>query len=254
MKAMLRTRFISLSLLSALVLFCTINNDVSARGLGRIKQTTATVAAEVINCRLEEGWCSKDSYVLITGDDPAYSILSINGSYNGKGFQYDGKTCSIPLNVGANNLTFWSVSSSGLTSEKKYLTINLTANQTHLLINFDLTKKTEASLLPGRQLLVDVGNDLKDVRFMNPTGSPFDNANYPAGTLSSIDTSSSPLTEADKLESQSNNHQWILIAKGSLLPFQFNSDEKNNSSDETLTKSKAESPAFRRIHRLPRMP
>ena len=171
MKAMIRTRFVSLSLISALVLLCTTHNDVSARGLSIIKQTTTTtVAAEVFNCRLEEGWCSKGPYVLITGDDPVYSIISINGSYNGKGFQYDGRTCSIPLNVGTNNLIYWSVSSSEGASEKKYLNINLITNQPRSFTNFDLTKKTEAPLLPGSRLQVDVGNEPKDPRSINQTG------------------------------------------------------------------------------------
>ena len=169
MKGMPRIRLLFLSLLTALVLLSTFIHTVSASDLKTIKKPIPTVTAEVIHCTLEEGWCSKDPYVLITGEDPAYSILSINGSTNGKIFQFEGKTCSIPLNIGTNQLIFWSVSSSGVTSEQKVLTINLTTSQTPSLINSDLIQKAEASLLTGRQLLNEGGYDLKDILFINPT-------------------------------------------------------------------------------------
>jgi hypothetical protein len=167
---MTKSRFFFISLLSALVLLNTINHTVDANDLGTINTPISSVTAEVINCKLTEGWCSKGPYLLITGEDPAYTILAIEGSTNGVGFHVDGKTCSIPLNVGANELVFWSLSSSGVPSAKKFLTINLTANQPRSLINSDPARKTQASGLSGSQLQVDVSNELKDPRYLNQMG------------------------------------------------------------------------------------
>lgn len=168
---MIKNRFIFLSLLSAVFLLSVFSHPVGASDLGAIKKPIPTATAEVINCQLEEGWCSKEPYVRVTGDDPTSTILAIEGSTNGRYFHFDGKVCNIPLTIGPNNLIFWSVSSSKLTSDKKYLNINLTVNQFRLLNNFGLIQKAAASLLPGRQLPDVAGNDLTDVLSIGQSGS-----------------------------------------------------------------------------------
>lgn len=191
---MIKTRFFFLSLLSALVLLSTIIQTVYANDLGTINTPVPTVKAEVINCRLKEGWCSKGPYLLITGDDPVYTIIAIEGSTNGKGFHVDRKTYSIPLNVGTNDLAFWSVSSSGDTSAKKFLTINLITNQPRSYTNFNQTKKTETVLLPGNLLQIDADNELMDPRFIDQMGPSL-----------MIESLSIPMIEPDAFQTEASN-------------------------------------------------
>jgi len=221
---MIKTRFFFLSLLSVLVLLSTFIHTVGASDLGTIKNPTPMVTAEIINCTLEEGWCSKEPYVRITGDDPAYAILAIEGSTNGKDFYYDGKTCSILLNNGFNNLIFWSVSSSGRISDKKYLKINLTANMSRSLTVLNLTEKALTSSSPGKQLRA----------IFSFSSSPV--------IHSPIDENASLSTKEEESARQINIDQLILLLKGSVSTLPLDADEKNNSLADATIQPTVEKP------------
>ena len=75
----------------------------------------ATIASALQGCNLNNGWCNTASELSLNGTEPlsGYSILAVEGSLNGQTFACSGDNCSVPLNEGNNDFTFWAISSWG---------------------------------------------------------------------------------------------------------------------------------------------
>lgn len=80
-----------------------------------INEPPATISGSLQNCALNNGWCVTAPQLSLNANEPlsGYNILAIEGSYNGQTFACTNSTCSIPLNEGDNNFTFWALSSWG---------------------------------------------------------------------------------------------------------------------------------------------
>ncbi|MCC6298613.1 MAG: Ig-like domain repeat protein [Anaerolineales bacterium] len=87
----------------------------------------AVVASALQNCTLNNGWCNTAPQLDLTATEPVsgYNILAIEGSLNGQTFACSGATCSVPLNEGANDFTFWALSSWGDSSQMGTLSANV---------------------------------------------------------------------------------------------------------------------------------
>ncbi|MCC6300447.1 MAG: Ig-like domain repeat protein, partial [Anaerolineales bacterium] len=87
----------------------------------------AVVASALQNCTLNNGWCNTAPTLSIDGTEPlsGYNILAIEGSLNGQTFACSGAICSVPLNEGANDFTFWALSSWGDSSQMGTLNANV---------------------------------------------------------------------------------------------------------------------------------
>lgn len=79
----------------------------------------ATISNSLQNCNLNNGWCNTSPELTLDGIEPVtgYDILAIEGSLNGQIFACPSGNCSIPLNEGNNDFTFWALSSWGDSSE-----------------------------------------------------------------------------------------------------------------------------------------
>ncbi len=75
----------------------------------------AMIASVLQGCNLNNGWCNTASELSLSGTEPlsGYSILAVEGSLNGQTFACSGDNCSIPLNEGSNDFSFWAISSWG---------------------------------------------------------------------------------------------------------------------------------------------
>ena len=75
----------------------------------------ATINGTLQNCTLQNGWCVTSPGLELSASEPltGYNILAIEGSYNGNTFACPNGSCSIPLNEGDNNFTYWALSSWG---------------------------------------------------------------------------------------------------------------------------------------------
>src|SRR5260221_3737533 len=75
----------------------------------------ATINGSLQNCNLNNGWCVAAPQLSLNASEPlsGYHILAIEGSRNGQTFACSNSTCSVPLNEGNNNFTFWALSSYG---------------------------------------------------------------------------------------------------------------------------------------------
>ncbi|MBV6402126.1 MAG: hypothetical protein CNIPEHKO_02432 [Anaerolineales bacterium] len=75
----------------------------------------ATIASALQGCNLNNGWCNTTSELSLNGTEPlsGYSILAVEGSLNGQTFACSGDNCSVSLNEGNNDFTFWALSSWG---------------------------------------------------------------------------------------------------------------------------------------------
>lgn len=75
----------------------------------------ATIAGELLNCNLHNGWCNTSPSLSLSGNEPVvgYQITAIEGTRNGVGFSNSGSTHSISLAQGQNDFTFWALSSWG---------------------------------------------------------------------------------------------------------------------------------------------
>ncbi|HSR47944.1 MAG TPA: hypothetical protein VLL77_08140 [Anaerolineales bacterium] len=64
------------------------------------------------------GWCRGGGALDLAGDEPVSgeSILALEGTHNGATFACPGESCSVGLNEGSNDFTFWAISSFGDTS------------------------------------------------------------------------------------------------------------------------------------------
>ena len=84
-----------------------------------ITHPSATIINSLQNCNLNNGWCNTTPELALSGTEPlsGYNILAIEGSLNGQTFACSGENCSISLNEGNNDFTFWALSSWGDSSE-----------------------------------------------------------------------------------------------------------------------------------------
>src|SRR5688572_4450744 len=75
----------------------------------------ATISSSLQNCSLQNGWCGTSPQLSLSGSEPVSgkSIIAIEGTLNGQTFACSGANCSVPLNEGNNNLTYWALSSWG---------------------------------------------------------------------------------------------------------------------------------------------
>jgi hypothetical protein len=75
----------------------------------------ATISGSLQNCNSNNGWCVTAPQLSLAASEPlsGYKILAIEGSRNGQTFACSNSTCSVPLNEGNNNFTFWALSSYG---------------------------------------------------------------------------------------------------------------------------------------------
>ena len=112
--------------------FSATNGDVYWSEVGILKEVTithppATISNTLQNCNLNNAWCNTTPELALKGTEPlaGYNILAIEGTLNGQTFACSGSTCSVPLNEGNNNLTFWAFSSWGDSSEMGTFTNNV---------------------------------------------------------------------------------------------------------------------------------
>ena len=97
----------------------------------------AGVSGSVVGCGGSNGWCSKGSYVFITGSEPVsgYAITAIEGYHNGAGFSCGGPTCQVNLVEGANTLTFWAVSNYPDTSSKGSISVRVDSKDPNITLS-----------------------------------------------------------------------------------------------------------------------
>ena len=83
----------------------------------------ATINGSLQNCALQNGWCVSVPQLSLNGDEPVagYNIIAIEGSLNGQNFACANASCSVPLNEGDNNFTYWALSSWGDSSTMETL-------------------------------------------------------------------------------------------------------------------------------------
>ena len=76
---------------------------------------SATITGSLQSCTLQNGWCTTTPRLSLNGGEPVsgYRIIAIEGSLNGQTFACANSTCSVPLNEGNNNFTYWALSSWG---------------------------------------------------------------------------------------------------------------------------------------------
>jgi hypothetical protein len=83
--------------------------------IGTTTHPPATINGTLQNCTLQNGWCITPAQLSLTGAEPVagYYIFAIEGTRNGQVFGCTTASCSVPLNQGNNNFTFWALSSFG---------------------------------------------------------------------------------------------------------------------------------------------
>ena len=104
--------FMLLFVFTALIL----NPDTVQAGYTGPQRTPAATVSITLSCAFQNGWCRNGGNAVITGYDPLYAIVAIEGSNSGNGFSCSSASCTIPLHEGANQILAWSVSSFGDTS------------------------------------------------------------------------------------------------------------------------------------------
>ncbi len=79
----------------------------------------ATIAGDLQNCTLNNGWCTTSPSLSLIGVEPlaGESITLIEGTRNGEPFACAGGACAVPLVEGGNSFTFWALSSYGDSSQ-----------------------------------------------------------------------------------------------------------------------------------------
>jgi hypothetical protein len=84
-----------------------------------VDQPPATVNGSV-TCGVpgSGGWCRGEGELSLSGSEPlsGYTILALEGTRNGEPFACSGSACDVPLLEGANDFSFWAISSWGDTS------------------------------------------------------------------------------------------------------------------------------------------
>jgi len=75
----------------------------------------ATIASTLQGCNLNNDWCNTASELSLSGTEPlsGYNILAVEGILNGQSFACSGDNCTVPLNEGSNDFSFWALSSWG---------------------------------------------------------------------------------------------------------------------------------------------
>ncbi len=88
-------------------------------GTVTVTQPEATIAPDLQNCTLQNGWCMTSPQLVLTATEPlsGYQIIDIEGSRNSETFACNGQTCTIPLTEGVNDFTYWALSSWGDSSQ-----------------------------------------------------------------------------------------------------------------------------------------
>ncbi len=93
----------------------------------------ATIDSALQNCTSQNGWCITPPQLFLNGIEPVagYEIIAIEGSLNGQNFACMSPSCSVPLNQGSNDFTYWALSSFGDSSTMGTLTasVEFTASQ-----------------------------------------------------------------------------------------------------------------------------
>jgi len=89
----------------------------------------ATIQETLLNCNLQNGWCSTAATLHLEGTEPlaGENILAIEGTLNGETFACQGSICDVPLDSGNNNFTFWALSSYGDSSQMGILSAQVDA-------------------------------------------------------------------------------------------------------------------------------
>ena len=84
----------------------------------------ATIDSALQNCTSQNGWCVTPPQLFLNGIEPVagYGIIAIEGSLNGQNFACMSPSCSVPLNQGSNDFTYWALSSFGDSSTMGTLT------------------------------------------------------------------------------------------------------------------------------------
>jgi hypothetical protein len=75
----------------------------------------ATLSPILQNCTLQNGWCVTVPQLGLSASEPisGYNILAIEGTQNGQTFACPDSSCSVTLNQGVNDFSFWALSSWG---------------------------------------------------------------------------------------------------------------------------------------------
>ena len=75
----------------------------------------ATITGTLENCGLQNGWCTAAATLHLSGEEPldGYSISLIEGTLNGQSFACAANPCDVPLVAGANDFTYWALSTYG---------------------------------------------------------------------------------------------------------------------------------------------
>jgi len=73
----------------------------------------ATISGVLLNCVQNNGWCTTAPQLSLSGTEPVpgYTILGLEGTWNGQNFACPGPSCNIPLAEGDNNFNYWALSS-----------------------------------------------------------------------------------------------------------------------------------------------
>lgn len=115
-------------------------------------QPSLDVKAEVVNCSMEQGWCSSQPKLRIVAQSVGLTVKTIDGIFNGAVIHVEGDNTSLDLIGGKNSLVFWATSTSGLKSLKRYLSFRLEAKNIYSGFQY-LDKEINKQTNPGRDML-----------------------------------------------------------------------------------------------------
>lgn len=89
-----------------------------------VTHPSATISGSLQNCNSNNGWCNTAPELSLYGTEPlaGYNILALEGSRNGQIFACPGSNCSMALEEGNNNFSFWAISSWGDSSAMETIT------------------------------------------------------------------------------------------------------------------------------------
>lgn len=75
----------------------------------------AVITPALQDCTSYNGWCNTSPQLVLSAAEPVagYTILAVEGSLNGQTFACSGSNCTVSLNEGGNDFTFWALSSWG---------------------------------------------------------------------------------------------------------------------------------------------
>jgi len=91
--------------------------ETGCRSTAVITTLPEAAVSSYISCSLPgaSGWCRGIASLEISSNEPipGFNILTVEGTRNGASFACSGTTCSVPLQEGPNDFTFWALSSWG---------------------------------------------------------------------------------------------------------------------------------------------